>query len=193
MLQSFKEKIKGAAVFCGTADCFVPGKMQRGSDAAVLLRCSGPLSVQRLYIMQNSIAANESSKVQKDIEPIIANIILITKGKKVASTIIATTIKSNALTMITGEYLRRLEQVEVRHRTSPFILPHFALRTAVTANKRTANARAYGIISLTNWTRPKYQISALAAPNNVPSMTSTKFGMQNRLFTVNTSLMTCLH
>lgn len=139
--------------------------------------------------MQNSIAANESSKVQKDIEPIIANIILTTKGRKVASTMIANTIKSSALTKIMGEYLRRLEQVEVRHRTSPFIFPHFAFRIAVMANKTTANARAYGIISLTNWIKPKYQASALAAPNNVASMTSTKFGMQKKLFTANTSLM----
>ena len=83
--------------------------------------------------MQKIIAINSNSIVQNSIAPINARTSFsVGSVSTVAKIRIEITMTIAAVMMTKGEYLRRLEQVEVR--TTSAVLPHLAFRTAVIAN-----------------------------------------------------------
>lgn len=93
------------------------------------------------------MAINSNNMVQNEIEPINASTNLTVNGRNVASTTIENTTKIAALMMTRGEYLRRLEQLELRMSASVF--PHLAFIIAVVTNSMMANISAKGTIALT--------------------------------------------
>ena len=98
--------------------------------------------------MQKIMARNPKKWVKNEIEPTNPKIVLTRYGRNVAKMQIANTIKMAALIITSAEYLRRLEQVDVRQSPSS-MLPHRALSTAVTTNNIMTSANPYGIISRT--------------------------------------------
>jgi len=128
------------------------------------------------------MAMKENSIVQKDIDPIYANIILTIKGKNVASTTIEKMMNIAAVIKINGEYFLKLMQVELKQNPSTSSLaefPHFAFKSAVIINRIMANASANGIIGLTYGIYPKYQTNPLAEPISIPRIIKRIVDMQH--------------